>query len=120
MPALKVYSYEKTGAILREDEPLSVRTIERMVTAGDLERIGERQRRGISERSIEAYQRGERGIWGVNAKQSQKDAASQARAIPLKRKMARGQRITPSSEEATTSGAVSIPSRLPKRGLIRS
>jgi len=118
MPALKVYSYERTGAILREDAPLSIRTIERMVRAGDLERIGERQRRGISERSIEAYQNGERGVWRANAKTMA--GASQGQAIPLKRRTARGQRISPSLEAATTSDAVSIPSRLPKRGLIRS
>lgn len=118
MAALKVYSYEKAGAMLREDEPLSIRTIERMVHAGDLERIGERQRRGISERSIEAYQRGERGIWRANAKPT--NGAHLEAATPPRRKTAHGQRTSPSLEAATTSGADSIPSRLPKRGLIRS
>jgi hypothetical protein len=119
MPALKTYSYKRAGELLREDQPYSIRTIERMVDVGDLERIGDRMRRAISERSIIAYQQGERGIWGADAKTKTADASREP-ATPLKRRTARGQGIFPSSEAATTSDVVSIPSRLPKRGLIRS
>ena len=56
MPALKKHTYQEAGALLGASEPLSIRTIERMVKAGDLECIGERMRRRISERSIEAYE----------------------------------------------------------------
>mgnify|MGYP001608883994 CR=1 FL=1 len=119
MPTLKTYSYKRAGELLRDDKPFSIRTIERLVDAGDLERIGDRQRRAISERSIIAYQNGERGTWRGNGKTTP-TGASQAPATQLRRKMARGQHTTPSLEAATTSGAASIPSRLPKRGLIRS
>jgi hypothetical protein len=115
MAALKVYSYIKAGELLREDAPLSVRTIERMVKAGDLERIGERARRGISERSIIAYQEGERGKWRENTSD-----ASRTPATPRRPPTKRGQRSSPSLAVDTTSVKVSIPARLPKRGLIRS
>src|SRR4051812_22883845 len=79
MPALKKHTYEEAGAMLGGTDPLSTRTIERMVEAGDLERIGNRMRRRISERSIEAYEQGERGIWRDD-QQAAARAARQAAA----------------------------------------
>lgn len=120
MGTVKVFTYKKTGAILREDAPLSIRTIERMVDSGDLERIGERMRRGISERSIIAYQQGERGKWGANAKKSQQDAANQEQVMLAKRRMAHGQAISQKRRMDTTSNVDSIPARVPRRGVIPS
>lgn len=120
MPALKTYSYKRTGEILREDDPYSIRTIERMVAAGDLERIGERMRRSVSERSIIAYQQGERGIWGANAKKNQQVAESLALAMRARPKTGRGSGIFPNNRVDTTSSEDSIPARLPKLGVIRS
>lgn len=117
MAHIKVYSYKRTGELLRDDAPYSIRTIERMVADGDLERIGERQRRGITERSIIAYQAGERGIWRSDARTND---ARPAPATPPRRQTARTPATTRDSAGATTSSAASIPARLPKRGLIRS
>lgn len=108
MPALKKYTYEEAGALLGGAHPLSIRTIERMVDAGDLERIGNRMRRRISERSIEAYEQGERGIW--------RNDARPAAATLDKRKMAVGRRSTPSQAAATTSSADSRRKRQPRGG----
>jgi hypothetical protein len=120
MPALKKYTYEEAGALLGASEPLSIRTIERMVDAGDLERIGERMRRRISERSIEAYEQGERGIWHANAKKNQRDAANQIPAMLPKRKTGHGSGTSQSNRVDTTSKEDSIPARLPRVGVIRS
>jgi hypothetical protein len=120
MPALKTYSYKRAGELLREDEPYSVRTVERMAATGDLERIGERQRRGISERSIIAYQQGERGIWGANAKKNQQVAESLALAMLPRQRTGRGSGISQSNRVDTTLKEDSIPARLPKLGVIRS
>lgn len=120
MPALKTYSYKRAGELLREDEPYSIRTIERMVSAGDLERIGERMRRSISERSIIAYQNGGRGIWGANAKQNQQVAESLVRAMLPRQKTGRGSDTSRRLPEDTMLSEDSIPSRLPRIGVIRS
>lgn len=98
MAPLKTYSYQKAGELLRDDKPYSERTIERMVDAGDLERMGDRARRGISERSIIAYQEGERGIW-------RKDGEPQEPATPARKRTANGRRSTPS--QATEAGITS-------------
>lgn len=119
MTHIKAYSYKRAGELLRDDAPYSIRTIERMVAAGDLERIGERARRGISERSIVAYQQGERGKWRDDQKAATA-AASQAPAMRPRPTTGRGSATSQSRPEATTSGEDSIPARLPRHGVIRS
>jgi hypothetical protein len=120
MPALKVYTYKETGKLLGDSDPLSIRTIERMVDAHDLERIGERMRRRISERSIIAYQEGKRGIWHANAKMSQPDAANPTPAMLPKHKTGHGSDTSQRLPEDTTLKEGSIAARLPKTGVIRS
>lgn len=120
MPALKVYTYQETGKLLGDSDPLSIRTIERMVDTGDLERIGERMRRRISERSIVTYQNGERGIWHANVKKSQLAAASPTPATPPRRKTGHGSGTSQRLPEDITLKEASIVARLPKTGAIRS
>lgn len=115
MAALKVVTYAEAGELLGGDAPLSLRTIERMVQAGDLERAGERKRRRITERSILAYQEGARGQWRKGANDE-----PLALGVQPKRPMARGRRAIPSLAVVTTSDEVSIVDRLPKLGVIRS
>lgn len=120
MPTLKVYTYIEAGKLLGDSEPLGIRTIERMVDAGDLERIGERMRRRISERSIIAYQEGERDKWHASAKKNPPAAGSQAPAMLPKRRMGHGSGTSQSNRVDTTLSEDSIPSRLPRLGVIRS
>ena len=82
MAALTVYTYDEAAAILGGNAPFSIRTIERMVDAGDLERIGGRMRRRISERSILSYQEGKRAIW----RKDQQEAAARLAAGTRDRK----------------------------------
>ena len=117
MAPLKTYSYEKAGELLRSDAPLSVRTIERMVANGELERIGGRFRRSISERSIIAYQEGRPGEWHGNGNQ-QTAGGSRAQAMPPARRTGHGSGTSRSRHEDIMSDEASIPARLPRRGVI--
>src|SRR5689334_5539225 len=108
---------KRAGEIIGGDEPLSVRTISAYITRGDLEAYGKRSGRRVTMRSINAYLEGGRGQWRNDPSPN---AGSPIPAIPLKSKTARGTRSFQNREAATTSERVSIPSRLPKRGLIRS
>lgn len=105
---------KKAGELLGGDEPWSVRTVSRKIACGDLEAYGERRLRRVTMRSIDSYERGERGIWRNDAKDERP-----APAPRVVKRMAPGRRGIQSAAVATTSAVVSIPARMPKRGVIR-
>jgi hypothetical protein len=104
---------KKAGELIGGDEPLSKRAISAMIARGDLEAYGRYRGRRVTLRSIRAYQEGR--SW-----QSDASADHGAVGMPSLLKIKRGSRSFQKSKEGTTSGAGSIPARLPKRGLIRS
>ena len=105
------------GEIIGGDEPLSRRTISAYITRGDLEAYGERKGRRVTTRSIEAYLNGERGKWQSDA--SETVGESPGPAMLPRRKTAHGARSSRSPVGVIMSEKVSIPARVPKRGLTR-
>lgn len=108
-------TFERAGEIIGGDKPLSTRTISAMIKRGDLCAYGKLGGRRVTLRSIHAYMEGEPTPCHENA-----SVAHPAPAMLPKRRTAHGQLISQGDPLDTTSGAVSIPARLPKRGLIRS
>ncbi len=105
---------KKAGELIGGDKPLSVRAISSYIARGDLEAYGAHGGRRVTMRSIRAYQDGGRGQWRDDAS----DASQELDTLP-KRRTGHGARSFQEPMDDTTSEKVSVPARLPKRGLIR-
>lgn len=115
---LRVVTLKRAGELLGGDKPLSVRTISAMITREDLEVCGARKTRRVTERSIEAYQR---GVPWRDAKSLNSEYAASEEPVTLgRRRTGHGPRSFQDIPKDGTPDVVSIVARLPKRGVIRS